>query len=179
MENRKRENIYVVAFIGGILCIFTLLTPTIYSMLVLNPAFGLGVVIFALPDVICGIIMVKSGFKMRSGKKTWIQERKKLKISSWFVVSFSLGFAFISLLVAGSFLISFEYGFVGGLIIIFGKYFYKRVNPIFQEGDKFQLSPMKEQQIYANPKFCTKCGFNIEERLFKFCPKCSNQLTSE
>ncbi|MHA1192928.1 MAG: hypothetical protein ACTSP9_11620 [Promethearchaeota archaeon] len=50
---------------------------------------------------------------------------------------------------------------------------------LIQEKIFSEPSPMKEQVFFANPKFCTNCGFNLEEGPFKFCPNCGNQMTSE
>jgi hypothetical protein len=189
MENRERNNIYAVPFIGGILCIITLFNPDLIFFISYNLITGMVFFIPTLLEVICGIIMLYSAIKMRSGKTTWIEERKKLMISSWLAFSISLSFAiFLKLLGLGAyFVIVLEYGLVGGLITILGIYFYKFITErnfiagptLVQERKKSEPSPMKEQVFYANPKFCTDCGFNLEGGPFKFCPNCGNQINSE
>lgn len=187
MENRERNNIYAVPFIGGILCVVTLFDPAIFPSFIYNPIMGMIFYIPVLLDTICGMIMIYSAIKMRNGKTTWIEERKKLMISSLIAVSVPLGMAILFMLMVEFFVIVFEYGLVGGLITILGIYFYKLITErnfisgptLVQEQIKFEPSPMKEQVFYANPKFCTNCGFNLEGGPFKFCPNCGNQMTSE
>jgi hypothetical protein len=124
---------------------------------------------------------------MKNGKTTLFEEKKKLLIFSWLVVSVSLGLSIISIFWFGTFFFFYEPGLVGGLIIILGNFFYTLVTkrnfiygpPLIQEGENIEPSPTKEQAPYTNPKFCTNCGFNLEEKPFKFCPNCGTQLTSE
>jgi len=187
MENRERNNIYAVPFIGGILCITTLFTLDFYLASSYGLMFGLIYFIPGLVDTFCGIIMISSAIKMRSGKPSWIVERRKLMISSRLAVGVSLGLAILSMILVGYFVISLVYGFVGGLITILGIYFYKLITErnfisgptLVQERENFEPSPMKEQVFYDNLKFCTNCGFNLEGGPFKICPNCGNQMTSE
>ena len=187
MENRERNNIYAIPFIGGILCITPLFIPNLFLYISYDLIFGLIYLIPSLLDTYFGIIMIYSAIMMRSGKTTWIQERKNLMIYSWLAVSVSLGSATITMMLSGVFLISPVYGFVGGLITILGIYFYKLTTErnfisgptLVQEKEKFEASPMKEQGFYDNPKLCTICGFNFGEKPYKFCPNCGNLITSE
>ena len=187
MENRERNNIYAVPFIGGILCIVTLCNPAFFSLFSYGLIYGMFAFIFVLPDIICGSIMISSAIKMRSGKTTWIEEKKKLLISSWLAVSITLGFGIFSFLIIGFFVIIFEFGFVGGSITILGIYYYEHITKrnlisgptLIQERIFSEPSPMKEEVFFANPKFCTDCGFNLEGGPFKFCPNCGNQMISE
>lgn len=187
MENRERNNIYAVPFIGGILCIITLFTLDLFYYISYDPIIGIIFLIPSLLDVISGIIMISSAIKMRSGKSTLIEERKKIMISSWLAVSVSLGFAIFLMLILGYIIILFEYGLIGGLLTILGIYFYRLITErnfisgptLVPEREKFEPSPTKEQVFYANPKFCHNCGFNLERGPFKFCPNCGNQLISE
>jgi len=188
MANREKNNIYAVPFIGGILCITTLFTLDLslassYSLLYELISFIPGLV-----DTACGIIMVTSAIKMRSGNTRWIVERRKLMFSSWLAIAVSLGLGFIFMILFGYFVISPVYGFVGGLITILGIYFYELITernfisgPTFvQEREKFEPSPMQEQEFYDNPnKFCTNCGINLDGGPFKTCPNCGKQITSE
>jgi len=187
MENRERNNIYAVPFIGGILCIIPLFTPNLFLLISYDLIFGMIYLIPSLLDTYFGIIMIYSAIMMRSGKTTWIQERKNLMIYSWLAVSVSLGSATLTMMALGYFLISPVYGFVGGLITILGIYFYKLITErnllsgptLVQEKEKFEASPMKEQAFYGKLKFCTNCGINLEEGSFKTCPNCGKQITSE
>ena len=187
MENREINNIYAVPFIGGILCIITLFDPVTFLSISYNPIVGVIFLIPGLLNLICGIIMIFSAIKMRNGKTTLIEERKKIMISSWLAVSVSLGFAIFLMLILGYIIILFEYGLIGGLLTILGIYFYRLITErnfisdptLVPEREKFEPSPTKEQVFYANPKFCHNCGFNLEKGPFKFCPNCGNQLTSE
>jgi hypothetical protein len=187
MQNREKNNTYAIPLIGGILCIIPLFTPSLFLYISYNLMFGLISLIPSLLDTYFGIIMIYSAIMMRSGKTTWIQERKNLTIYSWLAVSVSLGSATITMMLSGVFLISPVYGFVGGLITILGIYFYKLTTErnfisgptLVQEKEKFEPSPMEEQAFYSKLKFCTNCGFNLEEGSFKTCPNCGKQLTPE
>lgn len=187
MEIRERNNFYAVPFIGGILCIILLFHPVFLSMFSYGLIIGMFAFIFVLPDIICGSIMIYSAINMKSGKTTWIEEKKKLLISSWLAVSITLGFGIFSFLIIGFFGIIFEYGFTGGLITILGIYYYEHITKrnfipgptLVQEREKFEPSPMKEEVFFANPKVCTDCEFNLEGGPFKFCPNCGSQMTSE
>jgi hypothetical protein len=141
MENREINNIYAVPFIGGILCIITLFDPVTFLSISYNPIVGVIFLIPGLLNLICGIIMIFSAIKMRNGKTTLIEERKKIMISSWLAVSVSLGFAIFQLLIMGFFVIFFEYGLVGGSITIFGIYFYRHLSQVLRKNKYFMPIP--------------------------------------
>jgi len=120
--------------------------------------------------------MIHSAIKMRSGKTTWIEQKKRLLIVSWIVVCVTLAFIILAQLTIGQIVIIFEYGFVGGLLTLIAYYYDK-----YTTSREYMPGPalMKEQVIYANPKFCTNCGFDLKGGTYKFCPECGTQLTSE
>jgi len=199
MENKEKNNFYAVLLIGGILCIYSILGNNLFTILLhipesvsFNPpGFTFSVLIIGFGPIILnlvlGILMIVSAVKMKNGKTTLFEEKKKLLIFSWLVVSVSLVLSIFSIFAYGTFFFLHEPGLVGGLIIILGNFFYTLVTkrnfiygpPLIQEGENIEPSPTKEQDFYANPKFCTNCGFNLEEKPFKFCPNCGTQLTSE
>lgn len=197
MENKERNNFYAVPLIGGILCIYAIFGNSLLSLsLFLSGSINLGgfpflvLIIFFGPVIfflVFGILMIISAVKIENGKTTLFEERKKLLIFSWLVVSVSLGLSIFSIFGFGTFYFFYQPGLAGGLIIILGNFIYKfstkrnliDAPPLVQEGEKIKSSPMKERVIYTNPKFCHICGFNLKGGSFKFCPECGNQLVSE
>ena len=196
MENKERNNFYAVPLIGGILCNFAIFGNSLLSLsLSLSGSIYflagfpfLIIILFFGPiilDLVLGILMIVSAVKMKNGKTTLFEEKKKLLIFSWLVVSVSLGLSIFSIFGFGTFYFFYEPGLVGGLIIILGNFFYNLVTkrnfiygpPLVQEREKIEPSLTKEQVFYANPKFCTNCGFNLEGKPFRFCPNCGTQLT--
>ncbi len=184
MENRERNYIYAVPFIGGIVCIISLFAINPSVIFTFSLIGLIGILILIHPEIVFGIMMIVSAIKMRSGKTTWIEQKKKLMIISWILVGITLGFTIFTLVLIGQIAIIFEYGFVGGLLNLMGYYYdrytanraYMTGPALIQEKENFKLGPMKDQVSYANPKFCTNCGFKFEVVSLKFCPECGNQL---
>ena len=176
MENRERNYLYVVPFIGGILCIVSVFVFNI-SVFISSGLIGL-IALFILvhPDIVLGIMMIVSAIKMRSGKTTWIEQKKELLVISWILVSITLGFTIFTIVIIGQIAILFEYAFVGGLLTLIG-YYYDRYTT--KRNYVSGPAPMKGQIKKKYPKFCTNCGIGIKVRDFKFCPNCGNQLTPE
>ena len=187
MENRDINNIYAVPFIGGILCIIAFFTSELFLFIGYNIILGMIFFIPSLLELTCGIIMIYIAIKIRSGKTTWVEAEKKLLISSWLAIIIALGYGIFYMYAQGFFVITYPQGFTGGLVTLLGIYYYKHITnrdhvtgpALVQERETLEPSPMKEQQFYADPKFCTNCGFNLEGGTLKFCPDCGNQLTSE
>jgi len=197
MEKKERNNFFAVPLIGGILCIYAFtgygffIIPLVFpGSQPFNPGFPFGLIIRLGPiilNIVLGIFMIVSAVKLESGKKTFIEEKKKLLSYSWVVVSVSLGLSIFSIFTFGTFLFLHEYALIGGLIIILGNFFYKRVNqhnsiygpPLVQEREETETIPMKEQPPLIVRVICTKCGFKSEEESLKFCTKCGNKLVSK
>lgn len=177
IENREKDNIYIVPFIGGLLCTMTVISPPFFLF------FGLIPVITSLLELICGLFLIYYAIKIKRGKSMWIEEQIKILIFSWIAFSVSLGISFSFLLGVGSFFIVYDYGFAGSLITLLGYYFHNYIsnrNPIIvRGGDKFEHYSKKERIKYTNPRFCPHCRFKLEKWLFDFCPNCNKQLTAK
>lgn len=175
MENRERNYLYAVPLIGGILSIVSFSTFNFSAVFTLGLMGLITAIILVHPNIVLGIMMIVSAIKMRSGKTTWIEQKKELLVISWILVSITLGLAIFFMLIIGQFVLVFEYGFVGGLLTLMG-YYYER----YTTDRKFKSdpAPMKERIIKDYPKFCTNCGFNLEGRPFNFCPNCGTKFTS-
>lgn len=182
MEKNERNDIYAVALIGGILCIMSLFYSDIWGAFSFNLLVGMiaSAPIFAQASF--GIVMLIYAIKIRRGKSSMMEEKKKFLIFSWLAVSVSLGFSVFIFIVVEVFALSFPYGFVGGLLTILGVYYHQHITKDTRHTDhkqqKIELIPIQKKEI-SNPKFCTNCGFNLKEGPFKFCPECGNQLNPE
>ena len=198
MENKKRNNFYAVPLIGGILCIYAIFGNSLLSLsLSLSGSIYflagfpfLIIIIFFGPiilDLVLGILMIVSAVKMKNGKTTLFEEKKKLLIFSWLVVSVSLGLSIFSIFGFGTFFFFYEPGLVGGLIIILGNFFYKLVTkrnfiygpPLVQEGEETEPRAMIDQSPIIVHAICSNCGFKSGEESLKFCPKCGNRLDAK
>jgi len=204
VENEDKNNFYVVPLIGGILCLITFfipdmtfmfpgsfLTAIIFNFMIFSSFSELIFIIFGLITVIlemvCGCVMLYSAIKMGLGKTTLNEQKMKLMILSWLVIGTTLMMSITAFIGLGFFMLLNRYGFIGSLITLIGIYYFQHMTKhgtisspvVIHEGERFNLIPPKEKVFYTNPKFCTNCGFNLKEGQFKFCPECSNQLTSE
>lgn len=199
MEKKERNNFFAVPLIGGILCINALFGYNLFlipSLLPGNvsfnpPGFYFIVLIIGLVPIVLnlvvGILMIVSAVKLKNGKRTLFKEKKKLLSYSWVVVSVSLGLSIFSIFIYGSFFILHEYALIGGLIIILGNFFYKRVNqrnsiygpPLVQEREETETRSMKEQSTLIVRVICTNCGFKSKEESLKFCPECGSKFVSK
>ena len=118
--------------------------------------------------------MIHSAIKMRSGKTTWIEQKKRLLIVSWIVVCVTLAFIILAQLTIGQIVIIYEYGFVGGLLILMAYYYDKyTTNREYRSGPTL----MKDQVKKDYPKFCNNCGFDLQGGTYKFCPDCGKEIT--
>ena len=189
MENRDSRNVYAIALVGGILCVMTSIDLRRVVGLTFNPLMALTLLLFALPHIICGIVLIHSATRIQSGKRTWTQLEKRILISSWIAIGIWLGF-FIFFIIMGAFLflMSFNsFGFAGGFLTLLGIYYYKNLrksgnisDPLLsQEKDIFESIPVKQQSPIAVSTKCSKCGFDFKGEVYKFCPKCGVQLSSE
>lgn len=200
MEKKERNNFFAVPLIGGILCIYALFGYNLFIIPVLlsgsvsfiPPGFPF-IIVFIIGlvpiilNLVVGILMIVSAVKLQNGKTTLMEEKKKLLTYSWLVVSVSLGLSIYSIFGYGIFLFLHEYALIGGLIIILGNFFYKRVNqgnsiigpPLVQEREETETSSMKEQSPIIAHAICANCGFKSEEESLNFCPECGRKLVSK
>jgi len=127
MENNERNNIYAVAFVGGILCIFSFFDFDILSFFNFNLILGLILLLFILPHIICGIIMIYSAIRIKLGQKTWNEQKVKLLISSWLAIGVSLGASIFMLIFVGYFMLFNRFGLIGGFLTLLGYYYHKHL----------------------------------------------------
>ena len=199
MEKKERNNFFAVPLIGGILCIYGIFGYNLFiipsllpgSVSFNPPGFPFIVLIVGLVPIILnlvlGILMIVSAVKLKNGKATLFEEKKKLLTYSWLVVSVSLGLSIFSIFGYGTFLFFHEPALGAGLIIILGNFFYKRVNqgnsiigpPLVQEREETETSSMKEQSPIIAHAICANCGFKSEEKSLNFCPECGRKLVSK
>ncbi len=199
MEKNEGNKFYAVPLIGGILCNFSIFGNNIIVVPILLseslPFFPFGFPIFLLAlsfgpvilDLVLGILMIVSAVKMKNGRTTLFEEKKKLLIFSWVVIGVSMGLSIFTLVLSGTFLFFHEPGLIGGLIIILGNLFYKLVSnrnfifgpPLILAGEKRDPYTTKEQSLSIVHAFCTNCGFKYEKESIKFCPECGNRLSSK
>lgn len=177
MEKNERNDIYAVPFIGGILCIMSLFYSDIWVAFSFNLVLGMILSAPILAQASFGIVMLIYAIKIRRGKSSLMEEKKKFLIFSWLAVSVSLGFSVFIFFVIELFGLSFPYGFVGGLLTILGIYYHQYITKDTKYTDQQGKKIEQEKEFYTKPKFCTNCGFNLKEGSFKFCPECGNQLT--
>ena len=128
MENRDSINIYAVALVGGILCIMTFFDIGNFIGLGPNLIAYLGLSIFNLPYIICGVIMIQSAIRIKRGTKTWLEQKKRLLISSWVAIGAWLGFFIFSVVFGGIYFPINRYGFVGGFLTLLGIYYYTHIS---------------------------------------------------
>ena len=200
MEKKERNNFFAVPLIGGILCIYGIFGYNLFIIPSLLPGsvsfnppgfpFIIVLIIGLVPiilNLVVGILMIVSAVKLKNGKATLFEEKKKLLTYSWLVVSVSLGLSIFSIFGYGTFLFFHEPALGAGLIIILGNLFYKRLNkgnslfgpPLVQEGEETEPSEMIDQSPIIVHAICSNCGFKSGEESLKFCPKCGNRLDAK
>jgi len=200
MEKKERNNFFAVPLIGGIFCIYAIFGYNLFiiplllsgSVSFIPPGF-LFIIVFIIGlvpiilNLVFGILMIVSAVKLKNGKTTLFEEKKKLLAYSWLVVSVSLGLSIFSIFGYGIFLFLHEPALVGGLIMILGYFFNKRVNkgnsifgpPLVKEREESEPRSMKEQSPIIVHAICTNCGFKSGEDSLKFCPECGRKLVSK
>ena len=135
-------------------------------------------------EEVSGIIILIIAVKLKRGKTTWIEQKRRL-------LALSL-LALIIPIVTSIIVIGLEHirilmviGLTGGFLTLLAVIFSNRV----VDGDMFYSSTIQEsvddkglkinKSPTSVPTLCNKCGTDLKEGTFKFCPECGNELTSE
>ncbi len=186
MENRENNNFYAVPLMGGILCVISIFTPISFTSFGFNFLILITLLISITLEEVCGIILIIFAVKLKKGKTTLLEQKKKFLVLSLLAFFTPIVLSIIISIGLEYFRIHLVYGLTGGFITILGVALHKRIvdgsslyGSIVQERTEENLSPKINQSLIDIPTVCNKCGADLKGGVFKFCPECGNQLEAE